>query len=401
LYFVSIAKAGRPMIRRRFVPTHRFRWAAVLTISAVLIGLLLRLAVLSHSTAPISTPSPAPTPLASISPAWKVLFPRFRDGKPDKPTDIWVAFADGSDARVLIPDAEGPSWSPDRQRIAFARRGNIWVANADGSAPRQLTFWPDLSPNADSPIHGISWNLKDNLLSFGRSERFAVRRQGDTVETIAEAATVFHVSLKTLPNWKPSNPALPFLRPRDVQPTDFPDKRFAPQYDATESYSLYHFPDNRLPAWSPSGERLLTVRNGDIWLAEAQYDGAPLLGWTGARIAASAVYDGWTGGASHWVVAPSSISWAPDGSYFVYTNTRRNGSGQYDVYVVKRRTVTDENGYSNVVYESNRLPVGASHASVSPDGKWILLSRDRTVFAVTPDGLHQRELFTGGSEAVW
>ena len=69
-------------------------------------------------------------------------------------SDIWRVGVDGSGARrlargVRVMDDFGgllppPSWSPDGQRIVFARnagglRAHIWVMNADGAHKRRLT----------------------------------------------------------------------------------------------------------------------------------------------------------------------------------------------------------------------------------------------------------------------
>jgi Tol biopolymer transport system component len=64
---------------------------------------------------------------------------------------IWVANADGSDARLLFGDEKygtsgSPAWSPDGQWIAFDTRkdGNaeIYVISAEGGAVRRLTKNP-------------------------------------------------------------------------------------------------------------------------------------------------------------------------------------------------------------------------------------------------------------------
>lgn len=74
--------------------------------------------------------------------------------------ELWVAKADGSDARRLtqLHEADGePSLSPDGKYVYFAslRSGtpHIWRINADGSDPKQITFGdfadysPDVSPD--------------------------------------------------------------------------------------------------------------------------------------------------------------------------------------------------------------------------------------------------------------
>jgi Tol biopolymer transport system component len=67
---------------------------------------------------------------------------------------IYVADADGTGRRLVARNAAQPAWSPDGRQIAFVRTlagGNteIFVADADGSRQRRLTFnpGPDLAPD--------------------------------------------------------------------------------------------------------------------------------------------------------------------------------------------------------------------------------------------------------------
>ena len=77
----------------------------------------------------------------------KVVFASARSGKIQ---DIWVADADGANPQQITrgPGVQGsPNWSPDGQRIAFDSRGedghyHIWTIEVDGGAPRQLTTAP-------------------------------------------------------------------------------------------------------------------------------------------------------------------------------------------------------------------------------------------------------------------
>jgi hypothetical protein len=68
----------------------------------------------------------------------------------NRPEDIYVSAADGSDVRQLTDDPAADRlarWSPDGRQIAFysMRSGhwNIWIVNADGSGLRQATDFRD------------------------------------------------------------------------------------------------------------------------------------------------------------------------------------------------------------------------------------------------------------------
>jgi Tol biopolymer transport system component len=75
----------------------------------------------------------------------------FNSSRSGEAMDIWVARADGSNARQLTRGPGrwqgSPRWSPDGRRIAFDSQQEdghwqIWVIDADGGAPRQITTDP-------------------------------------------------------------------------------------------------------------------------------------------------------------------------------------------------------------------------------------------------------------------
>ena len=57
---------------------------------------------------------------------------------------IWIMDANGANVRKLIDRGEYACWSPDGTKIVYSdnrkENGRLWIANADGSGKRQLTF---------------------------------------------------------------------------------------------------------------------------------------------------------------------------------------------------------------------------------------------------------------------
>jgi eukaryotic-like serine/threonine-protein kinase len=117
----------------------------------------------------------------------RIVYGRFRDG-------LWSVPPLGGPARRILEFGDAPKFSADGKRLAFTRGNSIWVANADGSDARMVdgvpqTPWPidrfpDLSPDgttlafyhpASSPIAGDVWLIpaaggQARQLTFDSSE---------------------------------------------------------------------------------------------------------------------------------------------------------------------------------------------------------------------------------------
>ena len=57
---------------------------------------------------------------------------------------VVVAVAPDGSRRNLLSNAADAAYSPDGTLVAFVRRGDLWLANADGSGQRRLARTPDV-----------------------------------------------------------------------------------------------------------------------------------------------------------------------------------------------------------------------------------------------------------------
>ena len=144
-------------------------------------------------------------------------------------TEIWTAQVDGSNAhRVTTGSIDGDvHWSPDGKQLAFVRRGDIWLVNADGSALQQITKTDKANETA------AEFSNDGKLLFFVRREQITI--DGPLKDNpdfmIDGAGAIFAYSLLT------QTEQARFANQDDVQQI-VPNRS-----DANEVFLLYRFYD--------------------------------------------------------------------------------------------------------------------------------------------------------------
>jgi Tol biopolymer transport system component len=118
---------------------------------------------------------------------------------------------DGSGRRLIARGGSGPVYSPDGRRISFLRQGRLWVARADGEDARPLTPKDWYAGNQE-------WSPGGTRLAFVRSARkgmwnalYTVRPDGRGLVRLVKAPTMIKLSSGA---WAPNGKAIVYTQVR-------------------------------------------------------------------------------------------------------------------------------------------------------------------------------------------
>ena len=228
-------------------------------------------------------------PKIDKEPAWspdgqKITFISFRDLAqiPKRGIlrgEIYVMNADGTNPINLTQSVDRPdgrsSWSPDGKQIAFTSaellnedtlaNSNIWVMNADGGNPRNITNHDVLDQTPDWSPDGIRIAFSSNR--EGNWEIYVMNTDGTNPINLTN-----HLAKDGRPDWSPDGNRIAFSSDRDNNL-----EIYLMNADGTNPINLtQHLAEDNRSSWSPDGTRIAFESNRDenweIYVMEA--DGA-------------------------------------------------------------------------------------------------------------------------------
>jgi tol-pal system beta propeller repeat protein TolB len=162
---------------------------------------------------------------------------------------------------VVATSAIAPRWSPDGSKIVFWKLSNgpkdIWVMNADGSNPLQLTNGGGENLEADFSPDGSRIVFRRNT---GDGGDLWIMNADGTAASLLYAGDRQDSDAR----WSPDGARIAFVRMVPSGSSGRTSEIFVINQDGSNLVRLTHDGENWSPTWSPDGSRIafFAFRNG-------------------------------------------------------------------------------------------------------------------------------------------
>ena len=255
----------------------------------------------------------------------RVIFDAYRDNQ----LSLFAVRPDGTDERKIVAEGFDANYSPDGKKIVYSvdqeRIGNdpdIFVANAGGAAPRNLT-------SSYEGEHDPAFSHDGTKIVFSRRD---ASRNSDVWVMDADGTDQRRLTddpgNDSTPAWSPDGSTIAFESTREGSGEAPPFDIWAMNPDGTNQRNLTSSPDRHdlVPSWSPDGSKIAFGRSGDILVMDA--DGTDQRNLTPTTFAAE--YE---------------PAWSPNGRKIAYARSSSIPGQGVDIYAMR---ASDGLGRTNI-----------------------------------------------------
>ena len=285
-------------------------------------------------------------------------------------SEIYLMDPNGKQIRRLTEQPKSdsePAWSPDGKQITFVsyrdleqlpkgeiHRGEIYLMNADGSNPINLTQAPERADGVSS------WSPDGRQIAFTSAELFNADLLANSDIFVMDAGGVNpvnltnHDALDETPDWSPDGKRIVFSSDRDGN-----WEIYLMNTDGTNPINLTNHPakDGR-PDWSPDGNRIAFTsdRDGNWEIYVMNADGTNPINLTNHP------------------AEDNHASWSPDGTRIAFDSDRdRDRDSNLEIYVMNTDGTNPINITKNRFQDKSPSWGPALTLSVSSNGKLATL----------------------------
>jgi len=179
--------------------------------------------------------------------------------------DIWIMDADGTNQTLLAPGGVHgwPNWSPNGTKIVFSKyyhdlRTDIQIIDRNSREVSAIVenWGPNHTPRWSPDGSKILFNHEDEHIPGGLWNLYTINVVDKQIEKITDTAT-YHYAF---PDWSPDGSKIAVMRaPAHDEPHDI----FLMNADGSNEVKLAD--NGALPKFFPDGERILFMRDNDLY----------------------------------------------------------------------------------------------------------------------------------------